>query len=137
MTTNPKWDTNRRGGHLVQDHAGKWQVQWYTVAKTDDDGYVVIEKDDPEDLDDKKRLRTAQEDAKRKLKTKLRNKQLAEEAAAQRRASKRSVSKGIDQMSLEDGIVAVSKAMLSDVNYRPRMLKRKDFYRKLCELSEL
>jgi hypothetical protein len=132
---------DRRGGQLVKDaKTGKEFIRW-NVAKRDgnDDGYVVIEKDDPVDeLDHAKHTnRDAKERAASLLRNKLKNKKLAEEAAANRRDKMRSVSKGIDQMSLEDGIVAVSKAMLSDVHYRPRMLERKDFYRKLCELSEL
>jgi hypothetical protein len=96
-------------------------VQWYTVAKTDEE-YVVIEKDDPEDLDDKKRLRTAREDAKRKLKAKLKNKKIAEAAAQARRDKMRSVSKGDVEMQ-EDPIVAIAKAWSAGSN-APRVTKK-------------
>src|SRR5260370_25110806 len=112
----------------TNDH---WRDDGYIAVKKKAKDTITIEKEDPEEGDETKRLRVAALLARRKAKVKAQNRTLAEQAAQARRDKLQSVSKGIDQMSVLDGIVTVSKAMLSDVNYRPKMLKRKDFYRKL------
>jgi hypothetical protein len=140
MTTNPKWDTDRRGGHLVQDHAGDWHVQWYTVEKADGPtaGYVVVQKDGPMEDDDhiKNDLKSSKKKAKARVKQRKKKREVASAAAEVRRNELRSVSKGLDDMSKQpEPILVVAKALV--VDGRPtQYLEKKHFMVKMQEMAE-
>jgi len=139
MTTNPKWDTDRRGGHLVQDHAGDWHVQWYTVEKADGPtaGYVVVQKDGPMEDDDhiKNDLKSSKKKAKARVKQRKKERKVAETAAQARRDKMRSVSKGLDEMSKHpEPILLVAKALVD--GHETKYLEKKHFMLKMQEMAE-
>jgi hypothetical protein len=139
MTTNPKWDTDRRGGHLVQDHAGDWHVQWYTVEEADEPaaGYVVVQKDGPMGDDDrtKNNLTRSKRKAIARVERQKKVREVALAAAAVRRDKVRGVSKGPDEMSKHpEPILLVAKALVN--GHETKYLEKKHFMLKMREMAE-